>query len=175
MPFRQRASYGRRPNRMGTIIKSVKNVKNDVAGLGAATNLVTTIVNTLDNPATTTDNQVERGCKIFKIWMEWWYYGLSTGNTNDIIDAYIIKNPGNNLTVPNPGTVGTSNEKKFVIKIWKGLAGTKTTGGYPYQWKGWIKIPKVYQRFGIDDRLAFVIRSPTTGNSCTNFVYKWFT
>ncbi len=173
MPFRQRGSYGR--PRLGSIIKSVKNVKNDVAGLGAATNLVTTIVNTLDNPATTTDNQVERGCKIFKIWMEWWYYGTSTGDTNDIIDAYIIKNPGNNLTVPNPGTVGTSNEKKFVIKIWKGLAGTKTTGGQPYSWKGWIKIPKVYQRFGIDDRLAFVIRSPTTGNNCTNFVYKWFT
>ncbi len=177
MPFRmgRRFSGGFRRRSGLNIVDSIKNEVNAIAGISAATNQVTTLVNSVDSPATTNASQVKRGSKIFRIWFEFWYYGLSAGETNDIMDAYFMKNPGNNLTPPNPGTVGTSNEKKFIIKEWRGLAGLKSLGGQPYQWRGWIKIPKVYQRNGTDDRWLFVLRSPTTGNLCTKFVYKWFT
>ncbi len=172
MPFRQRGFSGR--SRLGTIVDSNKNEVNGVVAITASANFANVIAITVDSAALTTATQVERGCKIFKFWLEFWYYGLSAGNTNDIIDAYILKNPGSNLTPPNPGTVGTSNEKKFVFKEWKGLAGNKSLGGSPYAWKGWIKIPKIYQRMGADDLLSFVVRSPTTGQLCFKLIYKWF-
>ncbi len=158
------------------VINSIKNETNTVQGVVAATNLEIIIAQAKDNPVTSTPTDVQRGCLIKAISIEFWYYGLSSGNTNDIIDIYLIKNPGNNLVNPNPGTVGTSNEKKFVIREWKGLAGTKTTGGYPYEQRPrWFRIPKRYQRMGTDDVWFLVARSPTTGNLCAKFIYKWYT
>ncbi len=156
------------------IVNSIKNQPNFVDGVVAATNLARTIAVATANPDNTVSTEVQNGSKIFRIFFEWWYYGLSAANTNDIVDAYIIKNPGTNLTVPNPGSVGTSNEKKFVFKTFKGLGGNKSLGGTPYHFRGWIKVPKTLQRMGTDDAIQFVVRSPTTGNSCFHAVYKWF-
>ncbi len=170
--------YGRRRMRssLGGIINSIKNDHNQVDGLVASTNVPITIAIAKDSPVNSISNDVKRGCLIKAVWIEFWYYGLSAGNTNDIIDIYLIKNPGNNLTLPNPGTVGTSNEKKFVFHEWKGLGGNKSLGGYPYQQRGrWFKIPKLYQRMGTDDRLMLVARTPTTGTLCSKFIYKWYT
>ncbi len=177
MSFFQRRGGRRRPrSRLGTIVNSIKNILPRVDALVASTNLEIVIANAIDDPATSVNNACRRGCLIKAVWVEFWYYGLSAGNTNDIVDIYLAKNPGNNLTMPNPGTVGTSNEKKFVFKTWRGLGGNKSLGGTPYNQTGrWIKIPKRYQRMGIDDRLVLVARSPTTGQLCTNFIYKWYT
>ncbi len=173
---RQQRSRGRRRSNLGGIVNSIKNELNIVSGIAAGVNNAQDIAKAVDNPVTTNVGEVKRGCLIKAIWIEFWYYGLSAGNTNDIIDIYLIKNPGANLTNPNPGTTGTSNEKKFIIREWKGLAGTKTTGGVPYQQHGrWFKIPKRYHRMGTDDRWQLVARSATTGNFCQKFIYKWYT
>ncbi len=161
---------------MRPVLNSIKNEVNTVDGITAATNNVASIVIATDVHDTAVVNSVTQGCIIKAVWIEFWYYGLSAASTNDIIDIYLMKNPGNNLTPPNPGTVGTSNEKKYVLHEWKGLGGNKSLGGYPYNQTGrWFKIPKIYQRFGTDDRLQLVARSPTTGNLCMKFVYKWYT
>ncbi len=173
MPFRQRGSFGRRRSFRRPVINTIKREINAIQGVTAATNVVHTIAIAVDAPTTAGANQVHQGSIIKACWIEFWYYGLSADNTNDIIDIYLMKNPGANLTPPNPGTVGTSNEKKFVFQEWKGLAGTKTTGGMPYYQQGkWFKIPKIYQRFGTDDTLVLVARSPTTGNWCTKTIIK---
>ncbi len=175
MPFRQRASFGRNRRRsLGTIVDSNKNEVNGVVAITASANFANVIALSVDSALNSVAVQVTRGCHIYRFWLEFWYYGLSASETNDIFDAYIIKNPGSNLTPPNPGTTGTSNEKKFIFKEWKGLAGQKSTGGQPYMWRGWVKVPKVYQRFGADDIMNFVVRSPTTGNLCFKIIYKWF-
>ncbi len=166
---------GNRRSRLGTIVNSIKNEVNSVQGVVAATNLTLTIAQAADVHDTAVPTSVRNGCIIKAIWMEWWYYGLSASNTNDIADIYLIKNPGNNLVNPNPGTTGTSNEKKFIIREWKGLAGNKSLGGTPYTQTGrWFKIPKRYQRMGTDDVWFLVVRSPTTGNFCSKFIYKWY-
>ncbi len=178
MSFRRRGSFrgigNFRRTGMRPVINSIKNEINSVQGVVAATNLVLEIAKAVDNRVTANATEVNNGSVIKAIWVEFWYYGLSASNTNDIFDAYIIKNPGNNLTNPNPGTVGTSNEKKFVIKEWKGLTGNKSLGGSPYWFRGWVKLPRRYWRMGTDDIWFLVVRSPTTGNFCSKFIYKWF-
>ncbi len=172
--FQRRRSRGRRRSKLGNIVDSIKNSVDFIDAITASTNFVKNCVVTKDAPVTTVQAEVKRGSVIKAIWLEFWYYGLSPSNTNDIFDTYFAKNPGNNLTLPNPGTVGTSNEKKFVIKEWRDIVGNKSLGGVPYSWKGWIKIPKIYQRNGTDDLWSFVFRSPTTGNLCSKFIYKWY-
>ncbi len=173
MPFR-RGGFSRRRGIL-PMVHSIKNEVNTVNGLTAGANNTTVIAVAVDSPASATANNVRQGSSIKAIWFEFWYYGLTGANVNDILDMYMMKNPGANLTPPNPGTVGTSNEKKFVIREWKGLAGTKTTGGTPYSRSGgWIKIPRRYHRMGTDDTWLLVARSPTTGNLCLKFIYKWY-
>ncbi len=177
MPFRQRGSYGRnRRSSLGTIVNSMKNVVNSFTALptGAGNVLV---ANAQDTAALAVAVDVERGCLIKAIWLEIWIYDTAeaaVGVTSGI-DFYIWKNPGGNLTAPIPGTEGTSNEKKFIFKSWKGLTGARTQGSPPYAWRGWIKVPKRYQRMGSNDN--FDLRFFATGPNkilCTNIIYKWY-
>ncbi len=158
-------------------IVSNKNIPNFFTAAATGSNTIVNLAVAVDSAANTGAAQVQRGSKIYRIWCEFWIYasaaaavGVTTG-----IDFYIWKNPGDNLVAPQPGTVGTSNEKKFVIRNWKGLIGARTEGSLPYHWKGWLKIPKIYQRMGADDHIELVVR-PTGVNAlvCHNHVYKWF-
>ncbi len=171
--------FRRRPRRrrgsLGTIVNSIKNSFGRIDALVASTNLDIVCVLSVDTPVTANVADVKRGSLVKAIWIEFWYYGLSATDVNNIIDIYLIKNPGTNLTLPNPGTIGTSNEKQWVIREWRGLAGVKSLGGKPYQQVGrWFKIPKRFQRMGTDDTWSLVARSSTTGNLCTKFIYKWY-
>ncbi len=178
MPYRRRGSYMPRRRGLGGIVNSRKNVVSAFTALTADTNGTLAIATAQDNPTLAVTSDVQFGCKIKAIWVEFWTYatqdvgeGVTTG-----LDVYIIKNPGSNLTNPTPGTVGSSNEKKFVFRTWKGLIGQRTDGSPPYNFRGWIKIPRIYQRFGANDVLSFVFRS--TGSNiimCTNFIYKYYT
>ncbi len=178
MSFRQRAFSRRRPTRLGRIIDSNKNSISRLDGIVAATKTELDIAIAVDAAANASAAQVTRGCKIFKIWVEFWVEAtenITLGVTNSF-DGYFIKNPGDNLTTPTPGTQGTSNEKKFIFKTWKGLlTPVRTNGGPYYNWKGWVKIPRVYQRMGADDTITFVVISTGTNMLvCSQFIYKWF-
>ncbi len=170
-----RRGYGRRTPRIP--VNSIKNQPNSFAGAPVDTNTFVLIAKGVNTPLSTVATDVSQGCIIKAVWMELWIraseedvVGLTTG-----VDAYIWKNPGANLTAPNPGSVGTSNEKKFVFKSFKGLVGAGTQGFPAYSWRGWIRIPKIYQRVGTDDLLQLVFRfTGTAGLVCTNFIYKWY-
>ncbi len=166
---------GRRRNSLGTIVNSIKNSFGRIDAVVASTNLNIVCVLSVDTPITANVADVKRGSLVKAIWIEFWYYGLNQTEVNDILDVYLIKNPGTNLTLPNPGTIGTSNEKQWVIREWRGLADNKVNGGKPYIQQGrWFKIPKRFQRMGTDDTWSLVVRSATTGNFCSKFIYKWY-
>ncbi len=178
MPFRQRGFSGRRrTNRLGSIVDSNKNSISLLTGEIAGTNTNEIIALTVDAAANATANEVTRGSHIYRIWLEFWVnttVDSAIGVTN-AFEMYICKNPGANLTLPTPGTVGTSNEKKFVFKEWKGLIGARTDGYPPYYWRGWIKVPKIYQRMGADDTFNLVsLSSGVNAINCRKIVYKWF-
>ncbi len=159
------------------VINSIKNQPNEFTAGPAGTNTFVLIAKAVNTPVSTVATDVSQGCLIKAVWVELWarqaattIVGVTTG-----FDAYIWKNPGANLTAPTPGSVGTSNEKKFVFKSWKGLLAASTEGGQNYTWKGWLRIPKIYQRMGTDDLLQLVFNiTGVAGLVCTNFIYKWY-
>ncbi len=159
------------------VINSVKNMPNAFAAGAAGVKASVLIAKAVNTPLSTVSTDTSQGCKIFRVWVELWISAsaAATESVTTGVDAYIYKNPGANLTSPTPDSVGTSNEKKFVFKTFKGLIASRKEGFPAYTWRGWVKIPKIYQRMGTDDLLEFVFQS--TGVNClvcVNFIYKWF-
>ncbi len=175
MSFRRRRFRPR--SNLGTIVDSNKNSVNLLVATAAAATSITDLVITVDAAANASVKEVTRGCKIKAIWLEFTarLTGTTTVGVSTLMDAYIMKNPGANLTPPIPGTVGSSNEKKFVFREWKSFLGAETEGAQRFRWSGWIRIPRIYQRFGADDSLQFVMKATGIANAyCMRAIYKWY-
>ncbi len=178
MPFRQRGSFGRSRRSGFTVVKSIKNVRSIVSAATVSTTTALDIYKAVNAPDNTVQTEVQHGCKVFRIWVDFTIEASAEVaiGTSNFADCYIIINPGANLTNPAPGSVGTSNEKKFVIRMWKGFIGARTQGADLLRFRGWIKIPKIYQRVATDTVCQFVFRSEgVASRACTLFIYKWFT
>ncbi len=154
---------------------TINTEKHVVQALGTLTtaNQLTDIAIAVSAPSNTVVTDVHRGGHIKAIWVSIDLCGLGASGANIRFIAYLLKNPGNNLTPPGTFTVGSSNEKKFVIKMWTGMIMRNQEGNPPYHWEGWVKIPKLYQRMGTDDRWTFVTGLNTsTGHGNYLFIYK---
>ncbi len=165
----RRRSYGPRP-----VINSIKNVFTGTASIGTTTQALNP-AKAVTSPAPTVSIEVSHGSIIKAFWLSLDFCGLAATGVLQITDVYLIKNPGANLTAPAPISVGTSNEKKFVIKQWRAMTMRNQDGNNPYHWEGWIKIPKRYQRMGTDDLWQLVFACDTAaGHISCQFIYKWY-
>ncbi len=167
---------GRRRNFMRPVINSIKNSKNFAVGT-TGTKQTVLIAKAVDTPVTSSDSDVQRGCIIKAIYFILDGCGLGgTGVLNDM-NFYLFKNPGANLSAPDPIAVGTSNEKKFVFKQWHFMIMRNQDGNSPFHWEGWLKVPKRYQRMGTDDRIDLITQNSATltGHMSGQFIYKWYT
>ncbi len=179
MSFRQKASYGRgrkrTGNRLGSIVDSMKNFVAFDQGLDATTTTVV-IAEAQDSAALAVAADVERGCKIFRIWFEIDVCGLAGTGVQNNFDGYFMKNPGQNLTPPTANNYGVSNEKKFIFKSMHAMIMRNQDGNDVIRYRGWLKIPRIYQRMGTNDTIIFVHQCTTaiTGHISTRFIYKWF-
>ncbi len=175
MPYRQRGSYGRKRNSLGSIVNSMKNV-NIISGGLTGTKVNSTLVIAKETSVNANQDEVDRGCLIKAIYIFLDVCGLGGTGVLNNFQAYLMKNPGANLTGPTPGTEGSSNEKKFIFKTWAGMIMRNQDGNAPLHWEGWVKIPKRYQRFGQDDTLILskVVTSGLTGHFFIKYIFKWY-
>ncbi len=168
-----------RRNRRALSLRPVDSIKNSfITAFGLTGTLVDTIIaKAVDTPASATGpTEVRHGCSIKAIWISLDGCGLGGTGVLNNVQFYLLKNPGANLTPPAPGSIGTSNEKKFVIKQWSAMAMRNQDGNPPYHWEGWLKIPKRYQRMGTDDtwNLISICTATLTGHAKIEVIYKWF-
>ncbi len=138
-----------------------------------STNTVEIIAKAVTAPSNTVDTDCHRGGHIKAIWISLDFCGLAASGINQITGVYLMKNPGANLLPPSVFGVGTSNEKKFVIRMWTAMTMRNQDGNPPYHWEGWIKIPKLYQRMGTDDTWVLVYGTDAfLGHGFHNCIYK---
>ncbi len=166
----RRRNFGPRP-----IVTSIKNVFNGAFGITSA-NSVNNLAKAVTAPSPTVRSDVSHGCMIKAIYLRLSVCGLGGTGVLNNFNAYLMKNPGANLTGPGAASVGSSNEKKFVIKQWSAMIMRNQDGNLPFHWEGWIKIPKRYQRMGTDDIWQLVIACTTalTGHASFESIYKWY-
>ncbi len=146
------------------------------AGLAGSTKVITDLAKAVTSPSPTVQTDVSHGCLIKAIYLTLDMCGIGDSGVLNVVDAFLMKNPGANLTEPNPLSQGTSNEKKFIIKSWRAMAMRNQEGNVPYHWEGWIKIPKRYHRMGTDDKwtITAVCTTALTGHISIGAIYKWF-
>ncbi len=169
MPYRRRAFS--RKLRLVTI-NSEKHVIDQIVPLSGT--IATTIVaKAVTAPSNTVETDCHRGGQIKAIWVTLDVCGLGATGAQVQFAGYLMKNPGANLTPPGTFTVGTSNEKKFVVKQWFAMIMRNQDGNPPIHWEGWIKIPKRYHRMGTDDTWVIVLGLNTsTGHGNLSVIYK---
>lgn len=118
--------------------------------------------------------EVETGSKVNGIYLKLEAYATQATALSNFYMA-IGKNPGNNLTLPNPNVVGISDNKRFIIHQEMVMLEQKSNGNPRTVFNGVIAIPRGYRRFGPDDRLEIIMLSPGVDvNLCFQCHYKEF-
>ncbi len=169
MVFRRRRD-GRRP------IDSNKNVVNDIIIVAAAATDTAPIATAVDGAVLANAADVERACTINQIYCEVWIYGNAVAGVNSRMSWNLVKNPGNNLVLPDPSVVGTNDNKRWVFAQGSGLVGAAGDGQPGYLVRGWFKVPRHMRRMAAGDRFQFRIKNDTANdlNVCQLFIYKWY-
>ncbi len=163
--------------RRGLNLRPINRIKHVVDNQGAtavAGSFEVALADATDTPTLGVVSSVETGCTINAIYLNVEAYGTSAGALSNIY-MMIFKNPGNNLTFPNPNVIGSSDNKKYVIHQEMKML-QKTVDGIPRTiFNGVIVIPRGYRRFGPDDSLRIKIFTPgTSSDLCLQCHYKEF-
>jgi len=170
MPFRSR-------NR-GLSLRPVNRIKHvtdqQFAVPIAGANTVIELIKTVDNPVLANVTECETGSTVNGIFLNVEALPTSEGALSNLY-MNVVKNPGNNITEPQSNTVGSSDEKRFVIHQ-EMIMGSDSVNANPRTvFKGVIKIPRNYKRNAPNDRLKVTFFSTgITWNLCVQSHYKEF-
>ncbi len=167
MPFRRR-NMGLRP------VHSIKHVVDVQFATVAGTQVNTNVVNSVDAPTLAIPANVETGCRINAIYLKVELYQTSaTGGA--LANAYmvVVKNPGGSIASITANSVGSNDNKRFVIHQEMVMRQNQDNGNPRILFQGVISIPRGYRRFGINDLLQVGVFSPAgTMDACIQCIYK---
>ncbi len=143
-------------------VNRIKHVVDTNATLAAGIVLTVALIEAVDAPVLASARQVVTGSKVHGIYLKVEVASNEAQDLGAIPNVYmaVYKNPGNNLAAIDPISVGTNDNKRFVIHQEMIMIENQGQGGNPrVLFNGVIKIPKGYSRFGPNDRLVIGIRS----------------
>ncbi len=153
-------------------INRVKHVIDTNGAISMGAQSITDVIKAIDNPANSVSNECATASRVSSIYLRVEVIGKDSAGGVDNIYFYVYKNPANDLANPPVDAIGVNDKRKFVIHQEMMMLDFKgTTSGFPRtMFKGVIKIPKIYQRNGINDRLQIVIgHRPAETTQLTEF------
>ncbi len=170
MPFRMNRGLQLRP------VNRIKHVVDLQAATAGGTSVTSNVIAAVDNPVIANTAEVQTGATVHGLFLV--VEVTNTEATQGVLpNCYLIvvKNPGGNLVIPAPNVIGASDNKKYVIHQ-EMVMLQKQTGSNPRTlFKGVIKIPRGYKRFGPNDLLQVVIFAPGVDiDLCLQAHYKEF-
>ncbi len=160
-------------------INSLKHVVDIQGSSVSGGQDVQPIVNGSDTPVSTSAIACNIGAKISSL-----YINLQcVNNTNATATInnfywYIVGNPGNNIpsaNLPRVNEVGTSNARKQIFHQEMAMLSDANDSIPITTFKGVIRVPRKFQRIGVDDRFQIVLGTPVAGavvDYCMQIVYK---
>ncbi len=155
-------------------INSVKHYvqfANSTVSSGSA--LTVTIVDAVaKNTDRTTTAQVEEGSKITAVYIECWLNGIGATDTTQQ-NIVIMKLPGGStaMSYSNMLNMPAYENKKNILFASQGNIGAAGNQSIPV-FRGWLKIPKGKQRFGLGDSLLLI--GAATGQSILLCMFATF-
>ncbi len=124
----------------------------------------------------TTPSAIENGAVVKAVYVELWLGNASTS----VVGSYttiLFKNPGANAVASATilAALHDYDNKKNILFTSQALV-PPTDGGQVMVMKGWYKIPKGKQRFGLGDRIDLVTRNNNSTsvdiNGCGLAIFK---
>ncbi len=167
MPYRRRGMALRPINR-------IKHVVDKQGSTTAGTKVTEDLIASKDAPVLANVTECETSSKVNGIYLKLEVVATSSAALSNFYMA-IMKNPGENLTAISPNTVGSNDNKRFVIHQ-EMIMLQKQTGSNPRTvFNGVIAIPRGYRRNGPNDKLHLILLSPgITTDYCFQCHYKEF-
>ncbi len=128
------------------------------------------IIDAVAAPSAT--DEVRVGAIISAVYVEFWVHSDDAASGTVIITLEKLPGPAASMTAGDAAGLNAYDNKKNIFFTQMGLIGNNVT--YPMAViKGWIKIPKSKQRFGLRDRLHLNIFAQSNGlSSCGFATYK---
>ncbi len=123
-------------------------------------------------PVAATPSDCREGCVIKAVYVEMWIQSDDAALGSSIVTLERVPGGASSMTAAQSAALDSYANKKNVFHIQMGLTPNNVT--FPMQSiKGWFKIPKGKQRFGISDRLQLNVHGQSNGlNACGFFLYK---
>ncbi len=158
------------------VIHSVKHyVQTSIATVTGGAVLNTILVTAVAVQDVNAVNEVQEGSVIKAIYLEYW---LRAGSTTPSSGQAIIFKEGSDTTPPTAtemAALGSWDNKKNIFYTTMGLFNDQDADAINI-YKGWLKIPKGKQRFGLGDSLRLSIFTPTIDLQVCGFcTYKEYT
>ncbi len=170
MPLRGRRQRGLnlRP------VNRIKHVVDGQFGVTANTAQNVILIEAKDNPVIGNTAEVETASTINGIYLKAEAYATTAGALSNIYMG-IIKNPGNNISMPNPNVVGSNDNKKYFIHQEMVMLQKEINGNPRTIFNGVVVIPRGYRRFGPEDNLIAKFIAPGVNvDLCIQCHYKEF-
>ncbi len=159
-------------------VNRIKHVVDFQTALPVNTALPQTLIQAVASPSLANTAEVNKGATVNGIFLTVEGVASETSTTaTPNVYIIILKNPGNNLTMPNGNAVGANDNKRYVIHQEMVMINPSDGGNPRNLFKGVIAIPRGYRRFASNDRLILQLFIPSTGvamNVCGQCHYKEF-
>ncbi len=158
---------------MKAVIRSNKHfIQFNGATVAAGAVTVNTLADGIDVVAAATAQHVLTGSTIKAVYIELWVTSLTTGFGNAIVTLEKLPTSAVNPVFGNMTALFVYQNKKNIFYTTMGLTSPNTQTP-TLLIRGWFKIPKGKQRFGLNDRLVLNVASPINGlNLCGVVIYK---
>ncbi len=162
---------------MRPVIKSTKHiVQFPINVIATGTVSVTTLIIAVNGPAANLATEVVEGAIVKAVYIELWLQNQTNLGTSIVT---VIKRSNNQLGMnfTDMAAMFTFPEKKNIFFSHEGLTSNDGISGPVNIMRGWIKIPKSKQRFGLGDTLAITVSNVSANdlNECGFCIYKEYT
>ncbi len=126
--------------------------------IGTGTNVNTTLVDAVKAPDANLVDEVAEGAVVKAVYIELWLIG-STADQHDIVTVSKQQQGFAGPTFADVVALGNYLNKKNILFTHQGLASNDGIAMPMAILRGWIKIPKSKQRFGLGDELVLSVAS----------------
>lgn len=159
---------------MRPVIHSNKHyVQQSFATVSTVSKNEITIATAVNQTNANAVNEVVEGSVVKAVFVELWLIS-SAADGSEIVTITKNTRGGTGPTYAEMVALGTYQNKKDVLFCHQGLASNDGLGNPQCAIRGWIKIPKSKQRFGLGDTLNLNIANPSANDLdyCGFITYK---
>ncbi len=164
-----------RHRRMLAPIVSIKHILNiENASIASAAKRSVQLIQGVAQTAVTAEGDVVEGSIVKAVYIELWFKSNSVAGTENKFQLVIEKVTGDQvpITFAQMNTLMGYPNKKNVLHCAQGVTGDLSTNSIPI-FRGWLKIPKGKQRFGLDDELfANISATGAAADTCGLCIFK---